>query len=80
MNNKIEKLNDYFREKFKIDFLNENKELSSEHVFGPKIGISAVSLLYVYAFIEKELETKISETFILEEKFASFDSICTLFE
>jgi len=79
MNDNIIKLNNYFKEKFRIDFLDTHSELKSEHLFSRRIGIEPINLLFIYAFIENELNTNVNEEFIMNEKFTSFDNICTLF-
>ena len=70
-----QRLNEFFVSYFGINFLNENKDLSGSNFFGKDLRISPVNLLYVYDFIQTELEIEIDEEFILDDGFTSFDSL-----
>ncbi|WP_244648311.1 peptide maturation system acyl carrier-related protein [Ruminiclostridium herbifermentans] len=70
----IEKeLENIFINRFGLDFT--KMEAKNDYLLGSNIKLAPRDLLYIFVDVEKEFNIKISESFIIEGKFNTFNNI-----
>jgi peptide maturation system acyl carrier-related protein len=69
------RLNDIFKDRFKIDFDGKEKELLNANLLGSSIYLTPTDLLYLFRDIENEFDINIPQKEVVDGKFSSFNNI-----
>lgn len=70
-----EELENIFLKRFKLDFTEMDIEAKTDYLLGSNIKLAPRDLLYVFVDIEEEFKITIPESYIIEEKFNTFNNI-----
>lgn len=69
------RLNNIFKNRFKIDFDSKEKELLNANLLGSSIYLTPTDLLYLFCDIENEFGIDIPQNEVADGKFSSFNNL-----